>query len=83
MVTESSANQTFLLVKLFATLRQGRQKTLQFPYHPGLTAGEIIDALAIPHEEVAILLVNGRDAGFDRILQPDDYISLFPPVGGG
>lgn len=70
-------------VRLFATLREGRGKTVDFPYRDGLTPGDILAALAIPPQEVAILLVNGRDAEYSRRLLPTDYLSVFPPVGGG
>lgn len=81
-INRPAENQT-ILVKLFATLREGRGKTIDFPYHADLTPGEIIQALRIPLAEVSILLVNGRDAAYDRILLPTDYLSIFPPVGGG
>lgn len=83
MMNEPSGNQIQILVKLFATLREGRGKTVDFPYHEGLTAGEIINSLEIPMEEVAILLVNGRSAKAHQVITPGDYLSIFPPVGGG
>lgn len=83
MINESKGNQPHILVKLFATLREGRSKTVDFPYHEGLTTGEIIDALNIPLEDVSILLVNGRSAETTRVLTLGDYVSIFPPVGGG
>ena len=46
-----------ILVKLFATLREGRGKTIDFPFKENLTPGEIITALAIPPDQVSILLV--------------------------
>lgn len=72
-----------VLVKLFATLRDGRGKTVDFPWHKDLSAGEIIEALQIPPEEVSILLINGRDATPEDLVGADDYVSIFPPVGGG
>lgn len=72
-----------ILVKLFATLREGRGKTIDFPFKENLTPGEIITSLAIPPDQVSILLVNGRDVDYDRVLLLTDYLSIFPPVGGG
>lgn len=72
-----------ILVKLFATLREGREKTVDFPWHERLTAREILKELNIPEEDVAILLINGRAGEMDRVLLKDDYLSIFPPVGGG
>lgn len=71
-------------VRLFATLREGRGKKVFIDNHQdALTPRDIIEQLGIPLEEVAILLVNGRDGHLDQILQETDYLSIFPPVGGG
>lgn len=71
-------------VRLFATLREGRGKKVWMDnLNDTLTPRDIIEKLQIPMEEVAILLVNGRDGHLDQILQEEDYLSIFPPVGGG
>lgn len=83
MTEQTTGDQPFILVKLFATLREGRGMMVNHPYHENLTTGEIIEALDIPLDQVSILLVNGRDAELDRVVQLGDYLSIFPPVGGG
>ncbi len=70
-------------VRLFATLREDRGKEVLVEGAEGLTCRHIIEKLSIPEKEVAILLVNGRTADLDKLLQPDDVVSIFPPVGGG
>ncbi|SMP66439.1 MoaD/ThiS family protein [Anoxynatronum buryatiense] len=70
-------------VRLFATLREGRDKEMLVEGPEGMTCRQIIDQLTIPEEEVAILLVNGRDGHLDNPLEPEDVVSIFPPVGGG
>lgn len=70
-------------VKLFATLRQGRFKVETRDYPEGKTIREIIEELAIPEEELALILVNGRDAELEQPLRDGDTLALFPPVGGG
>jgi len=70
-------------VKLFATLRQGRFKVETSDYPEGTTIRQIIEELAIPEEELALILVNGRDAELEQPLQNGDTLALFPPVGGG
>lgn len=70
-------------VRLFATLRQGRQKEMHIEVEENTFAHEIISMLRITKEEIAILLVNGRDGKLDSVLKDGDVISLFPPVGGG
>jgi molybdopterin converting factor small subunit len=71
-------------VRLFATLRNGRDKkvTLDCDEHD-TTPRHLMKKLEILLEEVAILLINGRDGSWDQPLQPGDYLSVFPPVGGG
>ena len=70
-------------VRLFATLREGRGKVVQQDVPTGASVATVVDALNIPHNDIAILLVNGRDGSLDRILQEGDFLSVFPPVGGG
>lgn len=67
---------------MFATFREGRGKKVYIEMEDA-TVSKILSALNIPIEEVAILLINGRDGEFDRILAEGDYLSIFPPVGGG
>jgi len=70
-------------VRLFATLRNDRGKEVMVDGPEGMTCRFIIDTLKIPEEEVAILLINGRDGQMDAPLAPEDVVSIFPPVGGG
>lgn len=70
-------------VRLFATLRNGRDKKVFVPFREGLNAKTIIDQLEISEEDVAILLINGRDGELNTPLKEEDYLSIFPPVGGG
>ena len=71
-------------VRLFATLREGRGKRcmLELPMEQQ-TPRKVIELLEIDLEDVAILLVRGRDAVWDQQLSEGDYLSIFPPVGGG
>ncbi len=70
-------------VKLFATLREGRGKILEKVYSDQTTIGEIIKDLNIDEKDVAILLKNGINTKMDVIPVDGDYLSIFPPVGGG
>ena len=70
-------------VRVFATLRQGRDKVTMLPAEGFSTAGDIICHMDIPAEEVAILLVNGFHKKPDEPVKAGDVIALFPPVGGG
>lgn len=70
-------------VRLFATLRAGRFKKENRVYDIGSTVQVIIDDLNIPHDDIAIILVNGRDGLMTTQLNDADTLSVFPPVGGG
>lgn len=70
-------------VKLFATLREGRFKTETTQLKENSRVLDIIKKYDLPLEEVAICLVNGRDADNEHVLQNGDTVSIFPPVGGG
>lgn len=70
-------------VRLFATLRNNRWKNKILEIEDDVTPSYIFDMLKIKEDEVAILLINGRDGKFDRVLKNGDVLSIFPPVGGG
>ena len=70
-------------VRLFATLRQGREKIIMLESETVSTVGDILRKLDIPAEEVSILLVNDNNKKTETPLQDGDIVALFPPVGGG
>ena len=44
---------------------------------------ELTEKLEIPEEEVKLIMVNGIAAKWGTLLQGDERVALFPPVGGG
>ncbi|NFP90322.1 MoaD/ThiS family protein [Clostridium sporogenes] len=71
-------------VRLFAYFREGRDKKYFMEINKeNITPRYILEKLNIQVEEVAILLINGRDGKVDILLKDGDVLSLFPPVGGG
>ena len=70
-------------VRLFATLRQEREKTVMLESQGFSTAGDIIEYLDIPAGEVSILLINGSHKTPDTEVKDGDIVSLIPQVGGG
>ncbi len=70
-------------VKLFAMLRRGREKELYLSLEPPIRKEDILQALDLQPEDVAIFYVNGRTVDDDYIIREDDTLSLFPPAGGG
>ena len=70
-------------VRLFATLRQGRQKVYQVEYSSVKTVQDIMDVLDVPRSEVNIMLINGFHQKPETEVKDGDIVSLFPAVGGG
>ena len=70
-------------VRLFATLRQNRFHTATLDLPDGCTLAAVVEQLGIAAEELAILLVNGRDATPDYSLKAGDVVAMFPAVAGG
>lgn len=70
-------------VRLFATLRDNREKILYLPHSDYPDAQSILDALKIDAKDVAILLINGRHSKPTDVVKDLDVVALFPPVGGG
>ena len=72
-----------ILVKVFANLREGREKEQIMELPEGATPKDVADTLSIPFSDVAIIMVNGRRVEGDMALLENDTLALFPPVGGG
>ena len=70
-------------VRVFATLRQGRDKVTMLSPEGITCAGDILALMGIPAEEVSILLVNGFHQKPETPVNDGDIVALFPPVGGG
>ncbi len=70
-------------VKLFADLREGRGKEIEFEYFEGINGKTILEKLKIEENEIAVFLVNGKNKNLDEPLQDGDVIALFPPIAGG
>jgi sulfur carrier protein len=70
-------------VRLFATFRLNRGRLVIVQVEEPATPLKAIQKLGIEKEEVAILLINGIAGPVDEIITESDYLSIFPPVGGG
>ena len=75
-------------VKLFATLARFSAGGLPgTPFEVDLPAGatlqDLVGQLGIPAEETKVTFVNGIVQPMDWVLQAEDDIGIFPPVGGG
>ena len=65
-------------VRVFATLRQGRDKVTLLSPEGIACAGDILDRMNIPQEEVSILLINGFHHKPESEVKDGDIVALFP-----
>jgi molybdopterin converting factor small subunit len=72
-----------LEVRLFAYLREGRDKKVYLDIDDNTTIRDVLNMLNIEDKDASLILVNGFNADFDYCFKEGDYLSLFPPVGGG
>ena len=72
-----------ITVKLFATFRTGRFAIEERDYPEGTSVAQIVDELALPHEQLGILMVSSRHVDLDRVLTDGETLAIFPLVGGG
>ena len=83
-MTHGTVHATFRfdgeLNDLLPAARRGRDVTT--PCARGATAKHMIEALGVPHTEVAHILVNGEPAGLDRLLRDGDRIAVHPRAPG-
>ena len=73
-------------VSLFANLRDyspGGEGSFDLRLDSGATIADLMAALHIPPVVQAVILVNGRRADFDTVLNDGDSVTLFPPMEGG
>lgn len=70
-------------VRLFATFRTGRFKTKELDLPTGGVVSDVLENLEIPINEVGVLMVNGKNVGFDQKLSDGDVVAIFPGIGGG
>ena len=75
-------------VKLFANLHSpvveaGPGVPFETELPEGVTLSGLADCLRLPAEQVRVVFVNGRARPMDWVLQPDDQVGVFPPIGGG
>lgn len=55
-----------------------RGQAFSVPCARRATTKHMIEALGVPHTEVARILVNGEPVGFDRILEAGDAVAVYP-----
>ncbi len=72
-----------ITVKLFATFRVGRFDIENRDYPDGTTVHDIVKDLALPEQQLGILMINHKHVNLDRVLVDGETVAIFPLVGGG
>ena len=77
-----------LQVLLAATLRKyfpdyDHATGLQVQIEPGITVRDLATRLELPIDDIKLIMINGRAGNWDTVLQGNERVALFPPVGGG
>lgn len=71
-------------IKLYATLQSCAPADADhFTIESGTCVEKVLEALAIPTDQVKLLFRNGVKCGLETLLAEGDRIAVFPPVGGG
>ncbi len=75
-------------INLYATLtrflsEQGRNGGNVIDVSEGATAGDVLQQLNVPDEQVKLIFVDGVHGGRQTILKDGSRLGVFPPVGGG
>lgn len=79
-VTEPRAVARFRVHGVLAAFlsRERRNRAFEYTCARAATLKNAIEAVGVPHTEVARILVNGAAATFERIVRANDTIELFP-----
>jgi len=72
-----------ITIKLFAQFRIDRFKEEQRSFSAPLTCRQLLGELGIAVDELGVLMINGRHADVDTLLNDADSVGIFPLVGGG
>ena len=74
-------------LKLFGTFRRylpagSRGSACEVEIPTGASVGDVLARFDVPTDGV-VVLVNGRTAALDRVLEKDDVLAAFPALAGG
>lgn len=71
-------------VELLGILREHAEATPEdIGPAEGKTVADVIQALGVPADLVAFVMVNGRQQTKTYVIQPEDHVILIPLIGGG
>jgi molybdopterin synthase sulfur carrier subunit len=71
-------------LRIYASLRKWKkQPILSLELHRPCSVRELLEEAGIPHDEVAIIILDGKRARLESTLTGGEVLSLFPLIGGG
>ena len=71
-------------VKHYALLKkEDSERSRQVDLERDGTVDDLLISLGLKQEDVGILVVNGKEAGWGQTLQENDVVTLIPHIGGG
>jgi molybdopterin converting factor small subunit len=71
-------------LQLYATLQAyAPVDAACYPVEAGTSIAEIVEALKIPRDQVKLIFSNGVKCEPATLVNQNDRIGIFPPVGGG
>jgi len=77
-----------ITLKLFATFRrhlppEAKGNAYQLDVPAGACVADVLHQFGVPTDGAAVLLVNGRTAAPEQILEEGDALAAFPAMAGG
>lgn len=77
-------NTATIQIRLFAGLdKYAPALPAPYPVKPGTSIARLLKQLAIPEDKARLLFINGKKATLQSILNGNERIGIFSPVGGG
>jgi len=70
-------------VTLFETLKKHQPEHGKVRLEAGARVTDLLSSLGMSEDDVGILVVNRKDAGFHQLLENGDAVTIIPPMGGG
>jgi len=58
-------------------------KGIEFVVDEKVTVAEVCRQIKIPTDKIKVVIVNGKNKELDYVIQGDERVGLFPPIGGG
>lgn len=78
-----------ITLRLFANLRKrlppgSPRGWCELELDEGTTIAAVLERMEITEKEAQMVLVNGlQNRDLEQVLEPDDTLSVFPPLAGG